>query len=173
MRGCIVSEEFEEFNVKELISPEEIEDRIQALSGELHDFYYEKNPVLLIVLKGAYIFGADLSRQLGFSHDVEFVKITSYVNTRSTLLPIAPAVPFVEDRHVLIVEDIVDTGRTWAALGGIKAKSLKMCSLLSKGQKVDYLGFMIPDKFVVGYGMDFDERFRGLPGIYTMEEEDE
>ena len=155
--------------VKELISPEAIEDRIQALSRELHDFYYEKNPVLLIVLKGAYIFGADLSRQLGFSHDVEFVTLRSYQGTKS-VSDLSP-LNLVFDRHVLVIEDIVDTGRTWAALGEIKARSLKMCSLLSKGQRVDYLGFFIPDKFVVGYGMDLDEQFRGLPGIYTLEDD--
>lgn len=161
-----------------LVGAAEIRQRIAELAEEIRRDYAEKNPVLVGVLKGAFVFLADLVRQLGFPLECDFVKISSYgSNTESSgqiTLQLDVTIPLA-GRHVLIVEDIVDTGLTTAwLLEHLRKKgpaSLRVCALLDKPARrrvnvtIDYVGFRIPDCFVVGYGIDCAEAFRELEYI--------
>jgi len=165
-----------------LIDEEQIQTRIQELAGEIEADYLDTEDLLLIfVLKGGYVFLADLSRALQRPHELDFMGVSSYgAGTRST-----GAVQIIMDlkqpiagRHVLIVEDIVDSGKTLAymrqTLLARSPASLRICSLLNKPARrmvnvpVDYIGFDIPDEFVVGYGLDFGEIYRNLPFIAVL-----
>lgn len=162
-----------------LLSAEVIASRVQALGYELTTAYASRRPVLVVVLKGSYVFAADLSRALRTDHEVEFIRARSYVGTESTG---DVTVTGLEDvslhgRHVLLVEDIVDTGLTLKVLikrmHGLGAASVKTCSFLCKKTErrlsdtppVDYFAFEIPDKFIVGYGLDLDQKYRHLPHV--------
>ncbi len=153
------------------------------LAGELAWDYSDKNPVLVAILKGSFVFLADLVRQLDFPLEIEFVRLSSYRGTE-TLGEVAMVqgleIP-VAGRAVLVVEDIVDTGLTTGFLLDYlrreKPASLKLCTLLDKPARrrttitIDYLGFTVPDKFLVGYGLDYNERYRNLPDICVLEGE--
>lgn len=138
--------------------------------------------VMVVVLKGSAIFAADLARAMGLPLEMEFVRLSSYSGTKTTgvvraLLPLADEL--CEGRHLLVVEDIVDTGTTLSKflpdLLARGAASVKLAALLSKPEarrhevKIDYLGFEIPNDFVVGYGLDYDELGRNLPEIWVVE----
>jgi hypoxanthine phosphoribosyltransferase len=170
-------------NLSVLYSREEIAAKVKLLSQEISRDYKDKNPLVISILKGSFIFMADLIRQLNFPLEVEFVRFSSYgKGTKSSgKIEVIQGVIFeVENRHVLIVEDIVDSGLTVNFLNDIlkekKAASIKVCALSSKPSQhtvpvnIDYLGFDIPDKFVVGYGLDFNQKFRNLPDICILEE---
>jgi hypoxanthine phosphoribosyltransferase len=136
---------------------------------------------LLVVLKGGAIFGADLMRDLTIPHEVEFVTASSYRDRLQSAGEVAlgaiDALP-IAGRHVLVIEDILDTGLTTTTLldrlRRCRPASLKLCVLLDKrnGRAADlpvaYAGIAIPDEFVVGYGMDYAERYRNLRGVYTL-----
>ncbi len=153
------------------------------LAGELAWDYSDKNPVLVAILKGSFVFLADLVRRLDFPLEIEFVRLSSYRGTE-TLGEVAMVqgleIP-VAGRAVLVVEDIVDTGLTTGFLLDYlrreKPASLKLCTLLDKPARrrttitIDYLGFTVPDKFLVGYGLDYNERYRNLPDICVLEGE--
>ena len=168
-----------------LIEEDQLQERIRELAAAINDDYKDVEELLLVcVLKGAFVFLADLSRELQRPHQVDFMGISSYESgTRST-----GAVRIVLDlkqdiggRHILIVEDIIDSGRTLEYIcRNLMARSpasLKICTLLNKPARrevdvpVDYLGFEIPDEFVVGYGLDFDEIYRNLPYIAVLKPE--
>lgn len=168
-----------------LIEEDRLQKRIRELAAAINDDYKDVDELLLVcVLKGAFVFLADLSRELQRPHQVDFMGISSYESgTRST-----GAVRIVLDlkqdiggRHILIVEDIIDSGRTLEYIcRNLMARSpasLKICTLLNKPARrevdvpVDYLGFEIPDEFVVGYGLDFDEIYRNLPYIAVLKPE--
>jgi hypoxanthine phosphoribosyltransferase len=168
-----------------LISEEALETRIKELGSQIEQDYADKEDLLLIcVLKGGYIFLGDLSRALKRPHSLDFMGVSSYgSNTVSS-----GAVQIIMDlkepihgRHVLIVEDIIDSGRTLSYMRqnllARQPASLRICSLLNKPSRrevdvaVDYIGFDIPDKFVVGYGLDFDELYRNLPYIAALKPE--
>ena len=170
---------------KVLIDENRLQKRIQELAVEIEEDYRDIDDLLLIcVLKGAFVFLADLNRALKRAHQVDFMGISSYgAGTKSS-----GAVRIVMDlkqdvagRHLLIVEDIIDSGRTLEYLcRNLLARepaSLKICTLLTKPSRrevdvpVDYLGFEIPDEFVVGYGLDFDEIYRNLPYIAVLKPE--
>jgi len=164
-----------------LFSGEIISRRVRDLSLQISSDYKKNRPVLIGVLKGAFIFLSDLARSLKVDADIDFVQISSYgssqVSSGACTLKKDISIQ-VADRHVLIVDDIIDTGHTIAYLKQHlqqhRPKSIKVCCLIDKqiarvsNLSIDYSAFTIQDGFVVGYGLDFDEQFRGLPEIYTM-----
>ena len=166
---------------RELLSAAQIAARVDELAAEITHGYGEEPLVLLPVLKGAAQFASDLMRRLDLDVRLEFIRAKSYEGTdssgsvRFTVMPETS----LEGMDVLIVEDILDTGRTCAAilrsLEAQRPKSLAICTLLDKpsrrieGVKAAYTGFTIEDHFVVGYGLDHDERYRHLPGVHVLE----
>ena len=163
---------------------QEIEAAVKQLAAEIKKDYHGKNPLLIGILKGSFVFMADLIRLLNFPLEVEFIKLSSYGRGRSTpgeLKVVQGLRSQIKDRDVLVVEDIVDTGLSLAFLLGYLRKrrpaSLKLCALTDKPSRrripveIDYLGFTVPDKFIVGYGIDWDERFRYLPDICFVEDQ--
>jgi hypoxanthine phosphoribosyltransferase len=160
----------------------EISRTIQRLGREIKRDYEGKSPLLVGVLKGSFIFLSDLVREIGIPLTVDFVQAQSYVSTESTGHVSIGSGPLsgLQDRHVIIVEDIVDTGTTISQLMKLfqaeNPASLKLCSLLDKPYrrdvpvKVDYLGIVVPNKFVVGYGMDLDQEHRYLPDLWILDD---
>ena len=166
-----------------LLTKDEIAATVSRLAAEIRQDYLDKNPILIAVLKGSFMFLADLVRQLDFPMEIEFVRLSSYGGgtESSGKVRMAPGAPSkIKGRHILIVEDIIDTGLTSAFLLDYlrrkKPASLKLCSLTDKAERrrvvvnIDYRGLAVPDKFIVGYGIDWDERFRHLPDIYVLEQ---
>ena len=166
-----------------LIDPEAIQERVQALGRQIfEDYGNEDDPVILIgILKGSLFFLADLARAVSCAVEIEMMSISSYgsATQSSGVVRILKDLDVsITDRHVLIVEDIVDTGLTLSyllrSLRARNPKSLKVCTLLDKAARrtvdipIGYLGFTVPDAFVVGYGLDFDQRYRNLPFIGVL-----
>lgn len=166
-----------------LIPADAIAQKVAELGARISQDYERRRPLLLIgVLKGSFIFLADLSRRISIPHAVDFIALSSYGNaTKSTgevrlILDLRQA---IAGKHVLIVEDIVDTGHTLAylthILGARQPASLETCTLVHKPSrrevdvKLGYVGFEIPDKWVVGYGLDYADQFRTLPYIGYVE----
>lgn len=166
-----------------LIPEEEAKEIVDRLGKEISRDYEGKNLVLVSVLKGAVVFMADLMRAIDIPLSIDFMVVSSYAKTEST-----GTVKIIKDldldltgKDILIVEDILDTGRTLASLMKIlemrNPASLKICTFLDKPDRrvadisADYTGKVIPDEFVVGYGLDYDEEYRNLPyvGIYSPE----
>ncbi len=169
-------------NFVTLISAEQIRKRVEELGAEISKAYDGESIVLVCVLKGSFVFTADLARAIDGNVRIEFLGVQSYgEGTESTgVVQITQDLTkSIEGEHVLIVEDIVDTGLTVAHLLDLfktrKPASVKVCSLLHKPARtridvpVDYLGFTIEDKFVVGYGLDWAQRYRNLPFIGVVE----
>lgn len=165
-----------------LFSEAEIQHRVQELADEISSDYAGQGELILVgVLKGAFIFLADLSRRLSIPRRIEFMALSSYEKgseESSAVRLIMDMRKNIEGKHVLIVEDIVDTGRTLQFLQELlvarKPKSVKTCAFVRKPDrvrvdtKIDYLGFEIPDVWVVGYGLDYDEENRTLPYIAAI-----
>jgi hypoxanthine phosphoribosyltransferase len=176
-----IPSEFTNPNLEVLISEERIRTRIKELGAEITRDYAGRNPLLIGVLKGACFFLSDLMRAIDTRVGVEFMAISSYGSSTRTSGEVRIMkdldVP-IEGRDILVVEDIVDTGLTLsyllANLESRGASSVKLAALLDKFErrqkevKIDYLGFKIPDEFVVGYGLDFAERYRNLPFIAVL-----
>jgi hypoxanthine phosphoribosyltransferase len=173
--------EFSNPNLEVLIPAEKIQDRIRELGAEIARDYAGRNPLLISVLKGACLFLSDLMRAVDIPLNVEFIAISSYgaeMRTSGEVRILKDLDVAIEGRHILVVEDIVDTGLTLSyLLANLKsrgAESVKLAALLDKYERrekevpIDYLGFKIPDKFVVGYGLDFAERYRNLPFIAVL-----
>ena len=168
-----------------LFTAEEIEAAVKHLAGEISQDYHDKHPLLIGVLKGSFMFMADLIRHLDFPLEVEFITLSSYGRGRSTpgeIKVVQGLHSKVKNRDVIVIEDIVDTGFSIAFLMDYlqqkKPASLKLCALTDKPSRrqvpvnIDYLGFTVPNKFIVGYGIDWDEKFRHLPHICFVEVED-
>ena len=168
-----------------LLSEEQIKARIQEMGKVITEDYKDKNPVVVGVLKGVAIFYADMIRQIKVPCQMDFMCISSYKGNKSSgntnvRLDLAAD---IKDRHVLILEDIFDTGKSLTYLVNyLKMKqpaSVKICTLLDKpeGRKpgvtleADYVGFTIPNEFVVGYGLDFNEKYRNLPYVGILKPE--
>jgi hypoxanthine phosphoribosyltransferase len=165
-----------------LIDEEQLQQRVKGLAEEITADYTDQEDLLLIcVLKGGYVFLSDLSRALARPHELDFMGISSYGKGTAS----SGAVQIIMDlkqpitgRNVLIVEDIIDSGQTLAYMRrNLLARgpaSLRICTLLNKAERrevdvpVDYIGFNIPDEFVVGYGLDFSEIYRNLPYIAVL-----
>ena len=163
-----------------LLSEAQIADRVSDLAQEIDQTYEDAGSLVLIgVLKGSFIFLSDLSRTLTIPHRIEFIAVESYGAKESDVADpvrlIMDVRHAIDDEHVLLVEDIVDTGHTLAYLRRLFAAhnpaSLRTCTLLHKPDRteqevaLDFLGFTIPDVWVVGYGLDYAERYRTLPYI--------
>ncbi|MEM9693413.1 MAG: hypoxanthine phosphoribosyltransferase [Myxococcota bacterium] len=168
--------------IRVLISAEEIQARVKALGEEISKAYAGQSIVLVCVLKGSFVFTADLARAVDGDVRVEFLAVQSYgegTETSGVVQITQDLTKPIEGEHVLIVEDIVDTGLTIAHLLDLlktrRPASLKVCALLHKPSRtrievgVDYLGFTIEDKFVIGYGLDWAQRYRQLPFIGLVE----
>jgi hypoxanthine phosphoribosyltransferase len=169
--------------LKILISRDEIAKAVDRLACEIKRDYQDKQPLLIGVLKGSFVFMADLIRRLDLPLEVEFIKLSSYGSARESsgkVRVVQGLQTLIKGRDILVVEDIVDTGITTSFLldylNKKKPASLKLCALTDKPSRhrvpvsIDYLGFTVPDKFIVGYGIDCDERFRNLPHIYALED---
>jgi len=168
-----------------LISQEQIQEKIRELGKQITEDYKDKDNVLLVgVLKGAFIFMADLIRNIDLPLHVDFMAVSSYgASTKSSgVVRILKDLEHdVEGKNLLIIEDIVDSGLTLSYMCNIlksrNPESIKICALLDKPSRrqvdieVDYLGFEIPDYFVVGYGLDYGEKYRNLPYICVLKPE--
>lgn len=168
--------------LKEVFSAQEIQERVKNLGKEISQIYKDEPLVLICVLKGAFLFFSDLVRSIDCPHEIDFVRLASYGSSDTSSHSIAFTKDIeinVEDKHVLIVEDIVDTGLTMEfllkQLSVRKAKSVKIATLLSKKARrekaipIDFVGFYIQDGFLVGYGLDYAEKYRYLPNICEVE----
>jgi len=173
-------------NLEILISEKDIQERLLALADDLIEVYQGKPLVVVGVLKGSFVFMSDLIRNLkGIDLTCEFLRVSSYKNDKSTGVVRVDfdVTQSIEGKDVLLVEDIVDTGNTLKfLLEHLRAKkpaSLKVCSLLYKEvnpeirQYIDYCGFEVPQKYVVGYGMDSEGLYRSLPYIASFTGKDE
>jgi hypoxanthine phosphoribosyltransferase len=169
-----------------LISEADIDKRVRELAAQISSDYADKGNIVLVgVLKGSFIFLADLSRRLTIPRTIEFIAVSSYDNgniASGAVRLVMDVRGNIENRHVLIVEDIVDTGHTLAYLIGMleshRPASIQTCALLHKAESaevdvaIDYVGFSIGDEWVVGYGLDYAERDRTLPYIGTINPDD-
>ena len=168
-----------------LFTSREIAAKVNELAAEIKKDYHDKYPLLIGILKGSFLFMADLIRLLDFPLEVEFIRLSSYGRGKqsSEVVKMVRGLRSpIKGRDVLVIEDIVDTGLTTNfildSLRKKKPASLKLCALTDKPSRrqipvtIDYLGFTIPNKFIVGYGLDWDEKYRNLPDIYILEGED-
>lgn len=168
--------------LKVLITQEQIKTKVAELGAQITRDFEGESVLLVGVLKGATIFLADLAREISLDINFDFIAVSSYGNSREhsgevTLMKDVDS--SIEGKNVILVEDILDTGLTLTYLKNIflarKPRSVKVVALLDKVSRrkvpitAEYVGFEIPDKFVVGYGLDFAERFRNLPEVYTLE----
>ena len=167
-----------------LVSEQQIKERIAELGKQITADYKGTRPIVIGVLKGAWIYLADLLREVDLDVDVDFMSVSSYgsgTSTSGTITIVKDLSVDVTGRDVLIVEDIVDSGLTLARLKDLmrdrNAKSVEISTLLSKPSRrkvevdVKYIGFEIPDAFLIGYGLDFDEKYRTLRDICVLAEE--
>ena len=166
-------------DIKEVyFTEEQLRDKVRELGARITEDYRGKNPLIVSVLKGSYIFMADLTRAIDTPCNVDFMVVSSYGNgtkTTGEVQIIKDIAQPIDGRDLLIVEDILDSGVTlhylMQILAARGANSIRLCTLLSKPERrkidvnVDYLGFEIPDEFVVGYGLDYAEKYRNLPYI--------
>ena len=172
--------------IKILLTEEEVDRRIEQLGEQITKDYQGKKPHLICVLKGGAPFMCELSKRIKLPLTMDFMSVGSYEGTESTgMITLKKDLDeSLEGRDVLIVEDIIDSGRTLSCLVKLfadrKPASIRLCTLLDKPErrvvddvKVDYCGFNIPDKFVVGYGLDYNQKYRNLPYIGEVEFEEE
>ncbi|GIW53972.1 MAG: hypoxanthine phosphoribosyltransferase [Nitrospiraceae bacterium] len=165
-----------------IVTQEEMRTRIRELGRQITADYAGKDLILVGVLKGAYAFYADLARAIRIPMRVDFIVVTSYDSKARTTGKVKMVSDLTEDikgRDVLLVEDIVDSGLTVQylvkTLAKRKPRSIKVCTLLSKPERrkvdaqVDYVGFKIPNKYVVGYGLDYQQKYRNLPYLAVLD----
>lgn len=169
-------------NFEPYISAQQIHEQINKLAEQLNSDYAGKRPLFIAILNGSFMFAADLFKALTIDAEICFIKLASYKGTKSTgnvITSIGLDEPLT-DRHVVIVEDIVDTGKTLheflPQLHNQQPASLKIAALLHKPEAlkypiaIDYLGFSVPNKFLLGYGLDYDGLGRNLREIYRLSE---
>ena len=168
--------------IKTLISKEELEKRTYEIAKQIEKEYKDKEITLICILKGSAFFTVDLAKKINGDVKLEFIRVSSYIDGTESSGKVEMKLDLqdsIEGKDIIIVEDIIDTGRTLSYLIDYlktkKPNSVKLCTLLDKPErriynvKVDYTGFQIPDKFVVGYGLDFDEKYRNFPYIAYIE----
>ncbi len=179
-----MSNEFSNSNLEILLSNEQITARIKELGAEISSDYAGREPILIGVLKGAFVFMADLARAVDLKMSVEFMAVSSYGKAQKSsgeVRIIKDLDVAVEGKDLIVVEDIVDTGLTLSYLlqnlQSRGANSVRLATLLDKPEprivkdlKIDYCGFQVPNKFVVGYGLDAAERYRNLPFIAVVKD---
>lgn len=163
-----------------LISEEEISARVQKIGEQIAEDYANLDLVLIGVLKGSFIFLADLTRAISIDHEIDLVGASSYDGTTSTGQIVFTKQPDLEleGRDIVLVEDIVDTGHTLLKIMEfirlLNPRSIKICSLIDKHERrevnidVDYACFSLEKGFIVGYGLDYNEKYRNLPAIYDL-----
>ena len=165
-----------------LVSEEELKAKVAQLGAQISKDYEGKNLVLVSILKGSVVFMADLMRAVSIPCSIDFMVVSSYGGSNTTTSGLVKIIKDLDGdlsgKDVLIVEDIIDSGRTLSyLLENLKTrnpKTLRLCTLLDKPDRrvvdvnVDYVGFVIPDEFVVGYGLDYDEGYRNLPFIGVL-----
>ena len=166
-----------DYTIKTLLTREEVEKRIKELAKEIEKDYCGKDLLVIGLLKGSIMFMSDLIKEMDLPVMIDFMSVSSYSGTTSTgvINVLKDTDISVKDKDVLIVEDIIDTGLTLSHVKKLLedrgTKSLKICTLLDKPSrrtiemKGDYVGFEIPDEFVVGYGLDYDQHHRNLPYV--------
>ena len=176
-----IPSEFSNPNLEVLLSEQQLQTRIKELGAEITRDYAGRNPLLIGVLKGACLFLSDLARNIGLDATFDFIGLSTYGSGKQSSGEVkltkdvdAP----LQGKNVIIVVDILDTGFTMTYLTKVlqaaQPKSLRIAALLDKPSRrqkpieADYFGFKIPDEFVIGYGMDFDERYRNLPDICVL-----
>ena len=167
-----------------LLTKEEIAEKVKSLAKALKDEYQDKNPLILCILKGSLIFTADIVRELDFPCEIDFMQVSTYgmsaVTTGNFVIK-KDVDTKVCDRDIIVIEDILDTGVTLSKLLPVLkekgARSVSLCVLLDKPErrkveiKADYIGFEIENEFVVGYGLDYAEKYRNLPYIGVLKRE--
>ena len=176
--------EMEQDILQVLFTPEQISARVQELGEAIQTRFQGQIPMFIGILKGSFVFMADLVRNCGLQSDMEFIAVSSYGAGTSSSGRVQINYDLRQDvtgRHLIIVEDILDSGNTLAFLTGyLKAKgaaSVTVVTLLDKPARrvrnveADYIGFVVPDAFVVGYGLDFNQRYRNLPYIGILKPE--
>jgi hypoxanthine phosphoribosyltransferase len=167
---------------KVLVSKSELESRVRELGAAISRDYEGKELVLIGILKGAAVFMSDLMREITFPVAVDYMSVSSYGSSATTsgVITIKQDIDTdIRGKHVLLVEDLIDTGLTLQHLGQLfalrEAASVRICTILSKPSRrladipIDYCGIEIPDEFVVGYGLDYAEQYRNLPEVWIVE----
>ena len=170
--------------LKILLSEEEIKARVQEMGDQLYDAFHDKNPLFVGVLKGCFIFMADLVRAAQLKSELEFIGVSSYQNGTKSSGVVQITRDLQEDingRDIIIVEDILDSGNTLMFLKNYLmakgAASITIVTLLDKPSRrekaitADYIGFVVPDEFVVGYGLDYAQQYRNMPYIGVLKPE--
>lgn len=162
------------------ITASQIHNKVKELGEQIKNEYPDSTPLLICILNGSFIFCSDLVRAIDKNCEVQFLKVSSYKGTQSTgeMTTAFDTLPDLEGRDIILVEDIIDQGHTihflYEKFSKLPTKSLRVASLLLKPEAykyditIDYLGFKIPNDFVVGYGLDYDQMGRNLPDIYTL-----
>lgn len=169
---------------KVLFTEEEIREKVQEIGAQISKDYEGKNPLIVCVLRGSFIFMADLVRAITVPCEPDFMSVSSYGGGTRSSGNVKITKDFdnpIEGRHVIVIEDILDSGRTLSfLLETFKmrgAKSLALCTFLDKPERrvvpvdVDYCGFQVPDEFIVGYGLDYDQKYRNLPFVGILKPE--
>jgi hypoxanthine phosphoribosyltransferase len=169
-------------SLRRIISRSQIRRRVKELAAHIRADYSGQRPVFVCVLKGAFVFLADLVRQVGLPLEVDFIAASSYgmeKTSKGQITVLKDVTTDIAGRHVILVDDIIDSGLTLQHLRDHLASrgpaSLRVCALLAReqvlaaGTRIEYLGFPVPEGFVVGYGIDYAEQHRELPDIYMIE----
>ncbi len=169
------------YEMSVLISEDKIQSRISEIATDISNEFKDEIPILIGILNGSFIFISDLMRKLTIDCEMDFIKLSSYAGKESvgTVTLLKDISANITNRHVIVVEDIIDSGLTIKflrdRLQGAKPKSVTIVTLLLKPEianldfDVDYVGFEIPPEFVVGYGLDYNQKLRHLPEIYRIE----
>ncbi len=168
-------------NLIKIIDENAIQDRVKEIATELSNSFVKKKPIFIGVLNGSFIFVSDLVRNLSIDCEIDFIKVSSYKgqNSMGTVKLLKDISADITNRHVVIVEDIIDSGLTIEflvkRLNGASPKSISIVTLLLKPDiaklsiPIDIIGFEIAPDYVVGYGLDYDQNFRHLPEVYRLE----
>lgn len=172
----------EKYHIDELLSEEEVDKKIKELGEQISKDYEGKEVHLVCVLKGGSFFMCELAKRITVPVSLDFMSVSSYgsgTSSSGTVKIVKDLDESIEGKDVLVVEDIIDSGRTLSYLLELlkdrKPNSLKLCTLLDKPERrvvdvnIDYTAFCVPDKFVVGYGLDYDQKYRNLPYIGVVE----
>ena len=167
-------------NLKKYISEQDISIRVKEISNEISSLYCDKNPILIGVLNGSFIFISDLVRHLNIHCEVDFIKISSYLGKESVgKINMTKDLDLdIKNRSVIIIEDIIDSGNSikylYDHISNLNPKDIAVISLLAKKSisklnfNIDFIGFEISSEFVVGYGLDFNQKLRNLKSIYKL-----
>lgn len=170
-------------DINVLIDEEKLQQRIKELAKEIEKDYENNEINLICILKGSIFFTCGLAKNINKNVKIDFLRIASYDGTNSNKIKlVADLLPSIKDKDIIVIEDIIDTGKTLnyliPYLKQMKPNSIKVCTLLDKPSKrivkfnADYVGFEVEDKFVVGYGLDYNQNYRNLPFIGYIEKND-